>query len=79
MMENLIELIQCEKWTEFPLYPRFDHNASLDKIIEAVKEVEKEYILMKDKLCLVEWELDESIKEEKELRWLNQFKGVDDE
>ena len=77
-MENLVQLIQEEKWTEISKN-YFDHNNSLDLIIEAVKEVEKEYILMKDKLCLVEWQLDESIKEEKEMRWLNQFKDYGDE
>jgi hypothetical protein len=77
-MNNLIELIQEEKWIEIPEFPRFDHNACMDRIIEAVKEAEKKYILMKEKLDLAELDLKDYIKEEKQLKWLNQFKDDDE-
>jgi len=77
LTEHLVELLENEKWKEIPEFPRFDHNESIDRIIEAVKEVEKDSKKIKEKLDLAECHLKDYIKEERQLKWLNQFK--DDE
>jgi hypothetical protein len=77
LTEHLVELLENEKWKEIPEFPRFDHNESIDRIIEAVKEVEKDSKKMKDKLGMSELYIESMILKEKQLKWLDQFK--DDE
>lgn len=76
-MNNLVQLIHEEKWTEIPEFPIGNHNSSLCLIIDEVVRIKEEYSLIKEKLAIAEWTIEEFIKEEKHMKLLKQFQ--DDE
>lgn len=76
-MNNLVQLIHEEKWTEIPEFPIGNHNSSLCLIIDEVVRIKEEYSLIKEKLAIAEWTIEEFIKEEKHRKLLKQFQ--DDE
>lgn len=76
-MNNLVQLIHEEKWTEIPEFPIGNHNSSLCLIIDEVVRIKEEYSRMKEKLAIAEWTIEEFIKEEKHRKLLKQFQ--DDE
>lgn len=63
-MNNLVQLIHEEKWTEIPEFPIGNHNSSLCLIIDEVVRIKEEYSRMKEKLAIAEWTIEEFIKEE---------------
>lgn len=76
-MNNIVQLIHEEKWTEIPEFPIGNHNSSLCLIIDEVVRIKEEYSLIKEKLAIAEWTIEEFIKEEKHRKLLKQFQ--DDE
>ena len=76
-MNNLVQLIHEDKWTEIPEFPIGNHNSSLCLIIDEVVRIKEEYSLIKEKLAIAEWTIEEFIKEEKHMKLLKQFQ--DDE
>lgn len=76
-MNNIVQLIHEEKWTEIPEFPIGNHNSSLCLIIDEVVRIKEEYSLIKEKLAIAEWTIEEFIKEEKHMKLLKQFQ--DDE
>lgn len=76
-MNNIVQLIHEEKWTEIPEFPIGNHNSSLCLIIDEVVRIKEEYSLIKEKLDIAKWTIEEFIKEEKHRKLLKQFQ--DDE